>query len=123
MHPGGREFEPRQLHIAVGKVGGIEGRPRSNLGYSQGVDSQEEAAYKAAMTDKHSIADAARNFVRLIKEADEKTLDEAFQVLASDANASPYAASLEPMQAMCSAVMAEYQRRTFLENDSNGDEE
>lgn len=63
--------------------------------------------------DKYALADAARNFVRMLRQADESTRDAAFQYLASDANNSDYAEALEPLQNICGAFVAEGKRRAF----------
>jgi hypothetical protein len=71
------------------------------------------------MRDKYAIIDAARTLARLLRTADEPTLDAAFQVICNDANNSDYAADYEPLQCICAAFTAEGKRRALDVRRSN----
>lgn len=64
-------------------------------------------------TDRYALLDAARAFLRLLREADDATFDLAYQTLAAEANGSDYAERLEPRQGLCVAMQAEVARRTY----------
>jgi len=66
-----------------------------------------------ARPDKYAIVTAARQFVKLMREADEPALNAAYQYIANDANNSQYATDLEPLQNICGAFTAETKRRGY----------
>lgn len=58
-----------------------------------------------------TVLAAARAFLAALRHADEATIDAAYQRLATEANDSDYAQSLEPKQGLCLAIQAEVRRR------------
>lgn len=74
------------------------------------------------MPTKFDVVDAARLLAQLLKQSSDETLDQAYTLLASDANNSKYAATLEPLQYMLSAIGAESRRRLFhAANNEDGE--
>jgi hypothetical protein len=68
-----------------------------------------------ARPDKYAIVAAARNLVGLLRQADDDTLNAAYQDIADDATNSQFAADLEPLQNICGAFTAETKRRALTE--------
>lgn len=64
-----------------------------------------------AKPDRYAITYAANAFLKLVREADDQTLDEAYQALATWANDSKYAASAEPLGYLAQALGAEGRKR------------
>lgn len=63
------------------------------------------------------IITAARELRRAIRQAPEAELDAAFQVLASDAQASIFADSHEPMARLAEAILTEQKQRLLTAGD------
>lgn len=59
----------------------------------------------------YALIDAARSFLFVLRTANESTLDETFQRLATEANDSDYASKLEPKAALAEAIQRELARR------------
>lgn len=61
--------------------------------------------------DKYRIIDTAVAFLSAIRHSDDKTLNDAYQVLADRANDSDHAHTYEPYSGICVAIQAEFKRR------------
>ena len=61
--------------------------------------------------DQYTITYAANSLLKLIREADDQTLDAAYQALATWANNSEYASSAEPLAYIAQALGAEGRKR------------
>jgi hypothetical protein len=63
--------------------------------------------------DHYQIIDLALMFVKAIREADDKTLNAAYQNVANRANDSDFAHTHEPFSGLTVAIQAEFTRRTL----------
>lgn len=61
------------------------------------------------------LLDAARAFLRALKNADEATLNATYQCIANEANDSDLGQTLEARQGLCVAMQAEVARRSFVD--------
>jgi hypothetical protein len=68
---------------------------------------------------KSDIIDAARALRRMLRDADEDTLNAAYQVIANDANDSKWAYTHEPMSGLAVACQAEFRQRAHMANAGN----
>jgi hypothetical protein len=63
--------------------------------------------------DKYDITSIVRQLIGLLRQADDETLNAAYQSIAREANESDFAADLEPLQNICGAFTAETKRRAW----------
>lgn len=69
------------------------------------------------MPDRYQLIDAAYLLARLIREADDSTLDAAFQILATRANDSDVAHTHERLRFIAESMQAEFRLRRFREDE------
>lgn len=69
------------------------------------------------MVDKYSIQDAAIQFLNAVRLADEKTLNDAYQYIATKANTSDHTYTHEPWSGVAVAIQAEFRRRSLAEGE------
>lgn len=71
--------------------------------------------------NKYDIVNATNQLVHMLKESSTAAIGDAFEMIASTANRSKFAASLEPLQGILAALHSEVLKRALL-NEQNQDQ-
>lgn len=75
-------------------------------------------------THNHELLLAVRVIQRLLRQLPEDELNATYQVIANEANVSQWSSTMEPLQGVCLAFQAEFQRRAHLADEvAQGGEE